>query len=510
MIDDLLPQALVVEPRDGVVTWRSPLRIVTPTRFRDVVETFAADIARSVGWDVEFVDDVEHAQIRVVDTRDFEPEQYRILVDDCTDVYVSSRAGLSHAFTTIRQLGPVALWSKSCTTLDSFDLPTVLIDDRPAFAWRGVHLDVARHFFDADVVCRLIDLIAAHRLNRLHLHLNDDQGWRVEVPDWPLLTTVGSRRRSSPVGHETEGRSDDVEHAGFFSVDDLARIRAHAESRCVVVVPEIDLPGHAQAVIAAYPEFGNIDEPLEVWDRWGISEHVLNVNEGTLDFAEQVVRYVAGLFPGSPVHIGGDECPTVEWEASEQARQIMVERGFADARQLQGLFTDRLSAALHRDGHLVLAWDEVLDAPLHDDTIVCAWRSSSKAVEAAKRGFDTIMAPMQFVYLDWLNSDDPDEPVAIAPAPYSTPWEKVYGFRVVPPGLDASLRHHVLGAQAQLWTEYIATVEHLDYMAFPRLCAFSEVVWGTSTDVTAFTPRLTTHLGRLDVMGVNYRRLTGS
>jgi hexosaminidase len=220
-----------------------------------------------------------------------------------------------------------------------------------------------------------------------------------------------------------------------------------------------------------------------------------------------VVRYVASLFPGSPVHIGGDECPTTEWAQSPSARAVMREHGFDQVDQLQGLFTRRLGAALRAGGHEVFAWDEVLDAEVPAGTIICAWRSVEKGVEAAHRGLDVVMAPMQHLYLDWLNSDTPDEPVAVAPVPFVTTWEKVYCFDVVPDGIDPTAAHHVRGAQVQLWTEYIDSVPRLDYMAFPRLSAFSEVAWGTSGDLGGFRKRLVDHLARLDAMGVTYRPL---
>jgi hexosaminidase len=471
-----------------------------------VVETFRDDLKSSIGWDVA-IDTRDAPDIEVRHDGDCAPEGFRLRVGATTTIDASSRAGVAYALTVLRQLGPAAMWTTTPTTLDSVEIPTVEVVDAPRFAWRGVHLDVSRHFFDVATVCRLIDEIAAHRLNRLHLHLNDDQGWRVEVPTWPRLTEVGARRRSSPVGHEDDGVDDHVAHGGFYRAPDLEAIRDHAARRMVQVVPEIDLPGHAQAVIAAYPELGNAGEPLEVWTRWGVSEHVLNVGPAALDFAEEVVSYVAGLFPGSPVHIGGDECPTTEWEASEEARAVMREHGFSDSRQLQGLYTQRLATALRARGHEVVAWDEVLDAEVPDGTVIAAWRSASKGTEAARRGLDVIMAPMQFLYFDWLNSDGPDEPVALAPPPFATPWEKVYGFSVIPVDLEPELHHHIRGAQAQLWTEYIATRDHLDYMAFPRVAAFAEVAWGTTTSVNEFRGRLEAHLERLAAMGVAFRPL---
>jgi hexosaminidase len=507
VIRGLIPRPRLVELGSGSVVWRSPLRVSVPGEWRYVVEVFAADLLDAVGWDVEIVAGPATSDILIRRVAQLGPEEYRASVREVTTIDSSSAAGAAYALAVLRQLGPDVLWSHKSASLESVELPVVDLEDGPRFAWRGVHLDVARHFWDVATVCRLIDQLAAHRLNRLHLHLNDDQGWRIEVPAWPRLTEVGSSRRSSPLGHENEGVDDNVEHRGFFSAADVEAIGAHAAKRHVMIVPEIDLPGHAQAAIAAYPELGNLAEPLEVWTRWGISEHVLNVGSAALDFAGEVVQYVADLFPGSPVHIGGDECPTREWESSEAAQAIMRDHGFTDARQLQGLFTQRMSSVLQAAGREVVAWDEVLDAEVLDGTVIVAWRDSQKGVEAARRGFDVVMAPMQFLYFDWLNSERPDEPVALAPPPYVTPWEKVYRFSVIPQRLEAGLHGRIRGAQAQLWSEYISTRDHLDYMAFPRLAAFSEVVWGTVTSPDEFRTRLETHSGRLEAMGVRFRPL---
>ena len=503
---NLVPRPCSVTEHPGSITWTSPLRIRVGRDFRGVVELFGDDLRASVGWDV-VIDDAGSPDLEVRRDDSLADEAFRLRVGATTTIEASAAAGVAYALIVLRQLGPAALWSTTPTTLDSAQLARVDIDDGPRFGWRGVHLDVARHFFDVATVCRLIDQIAAHRLNRLHLHLNDDQGWRVEVPTWPRLTEVGSQRRSSPVGHEELGLDDDAVHGGYYSAQDIETIRRHAARRMVQVIPEIDLPGHAQAVIAAYPELGNVTEPVEVWTRWGISEHVLNVGPVALSFAEEVVRYVAGLFPGSPVHIGGDECPTIEWESSAKALAVMLEHRFSDARQLQGLYTERLAAALAADGHEVVAWDEVLDAHVPAGTIIAAWRHVSKGTEAARRGFDVVMAPMEFVYFDWLSSDHVDEPVAVAPQPFFTTWEKVYGFCVIPLDLEPEFHHHVRGPQAQLWTEYIATRDHLDYMAFPRLAAFAEVAWGTTKNVDEFRGRLEGHLDRLTAMGVRFRPL---
>lgn len=387
-------------------------------------------------------------------------------------------------------------------------LKNATLRDWPSFSWRGVHLDVSRHFFSISTIERFLDLMMEHKLNKLHLHLNDDQGWRVEIPGKPLLTEVGSRRDSSPVGHEDDKDTNDgIEHGGFYSAAELIKLREYARVRGIEIVPEIDLPGHAQAVIAAYPELGNSKLPLDVWNRWGISEHVLNVSEAALQFAEEVVLYVANLFPESAFHIGGDECPISEWETSDQAKFVMREKGFTSVHQLQSLFTKRLTNALQGAGHLVIAWDEVLDNELPKDLVIMAWRGTEKGVQAAELGHDVVMAPMDYLYLDWANSAKASEPVAQTRPPLATTWERVYSFSVIPDALPATSHGRILGAQAQLWSEYIKDQASLDYMAFPRLCAFSETVWGTAKECSAFKIRLLAHVERHRSMNVNFREI---
>ena len=301
MSSAVLPRPRFAEFLEGTVTWRSPLRVrVEHEAFRPVLATFAGDLQTSVGWVTVVVGASEECDLDVRLLPELEGEQYQVAVATLSSIDAGTPEGLYRALTTVRQLGPPQWWSLTPVEIDSAELPCVVVQDGPGFSWRGVHLDVSRHFFGVDVVCRLIDVLSAHRMNRLHLHLNDDQGWRVEIPAWPRLTTVGSRRRSSPIGHERDGLDDDLPHGGYYTAGDLGVIRDHAAARFVQIVPEIDLPGHAQAVLAAYPELGNTDEELEVWTRWGISEHVLNVGPAALDFAADVVAYVADIFQVVP------------------------------------------------------------------------------------------------------------------------------------------------------------------------------------------------------------------
>ena len=372
-------------------------------------------------------------------------------------------------------------------------------------------LDVARTFFTVSEVKRFIQLIAMHKFNKLHLHLNDDQGWRVEVPAWPKLTTVGAWRNSTPIAHAEDGyTSDGIRHGGFYTAAELLNLREYAACRGIEIVPEIDLPGHAQAVLAAYPELGNTGEHFEVWTNWGISEHVLNLSDSALKFAEEVVLYVGTLFPGSPFHIGGDECPTDEWEKSAAAQEVMSRNGFTSIHDLQRLYTDRLTLVLQSQGHQVLAWDEVADNEIPPGLTVMAWRSMDKGLAALEKGYLVILAPMEYVYLDWANSPNPREPIAQTKPPRATTIERSYSFNEELKRVPDRNRSNLLGIHAALWTEYIHTASHLDYMAFPRLCAISEVAWGTATTFAGFKERLLIHLEGHRSENVNFRELDGN
>lgn len=504
----LIPQPRECDVRPGVVVWTGLVGVVAPDEWRDAIDTWCVESSIE-GCAVTITSTVDAPRLTIRRDSSLPSGGYRLVTDDVSEIMASDASGALHALATLRQLGPLEWWRGGDVNGGRIEISKVQIADWPEFGWRGAHLDVARHFFPVDVVENFIDLIAAHKLNSLHLHLNDDQGWRVELPQWPRLTEVGAWRRASPIGLERDGVDDGTPHGGFYRADDIARLVGHATRRGVRLIPEIDLPGHAQAVLASYPDLGNGGGPVEVWTHWGISREVLAPSTEALEFAASVVRAVADMFPGSPVHIGGDECPTDQWELSDDARAVMVEHGFTEVRELQGLFTRRLTEELTVAGRDVVAWDEVLDADSPTSVIVAAWRSVDKGREAAIRGHRVVMAPMPFTYFDWRQSDDPLEPLAMAfPLAMST-WEKVYGFTVVPDGLDDEAASRILGAQAQHWTEYIATSEHLEYMAFPRLAAFAEVVWGTAGTVEQFRPRLETHVARLRANGVNFRPLDG-
>ncbi|WP_371497312.1 beta-N-acetylhexosaminidase [Kitasatospora sp. NBC_00374] len=444
-------------------------------------------------------------------------EAYTITVD----VYGArlaggGRPGLFYAAQTLRQLlGPRA-FRRAPIPGEPWKIQSVTIEDAPRFGWRGVLLDVSRHFLPKADVLRFVDQLAAHKLNVLHLHLTDDQGWRIEIERYPRLTEVGAWRERSMVGFRAGERRDDRPHGGYYTKDDLREIVAYAAKRHITVVPEIDLPGHSQAAIAAYPELGNTDvvdtAALGVWTDWGVNPNVLNVSERTLRFFEGVLEEVLEVFPSEFVHLGGDECPKDQWRASAAAQARIKELGLADEDGLQSWFIRHFDRWLAERGRRLIGWDEILEGGLAPGAAVSSWRGYAGGVAAAEAGHDVVMCPEQYVYLDHRQAAGEDEPI---PVGYVRSLEDVYRFEPVPAGLGAEAAAHVLGAQANLWTEFMDDARDVDYRAFPRLAAFAEVVWSAlpadpaDRDFADFERRMAAHYPRLDALGVEYRRPEG-
>ncbi|HEY1639652.1 MAG TPA: beta-N-acetylhexosaminidase [Streptosporangiaceae bacterium] len=469
-------------------------------------------LASSSGWQVSLADpDAAPAQNVIVLRLDDQlpaAEGYRLTAGDgMVTITGKAPAGVFYGVQTLRQLlPPEFLRTAAAGPVAPVTIPAAEIADQPRLAWRGVHIDVARHFLPQHWLLRLIDLLALHKLNVLHLHLTDDQGWRVQIERYPRLTEIGAWRRESVLGHSRDRRFDGVPHGGYYSRADLREIVAYAASRFITVVPEIDMPGHMQAAIAAYPELGNTGEQLEVRCRWGISSSVLNMEDATLEFCRNVLDEITGIFPGPYVHIGGDECPTAEWEASPRAQHRMAELGLTDERYLQGWFTGQMAGHLKSAGKTVVLWDEALESGAPAGAVIMPWRSELAGRYAAAAGYRVVMAPQYWTYFDWAQAAGDAEPVAMHA---TTSLRRVHAFEPAPPDLAAA-RDRVIGAQCQLWTEYVPTPQRAEYQYFPRLCAFAEVAWSPgSGDYGDFEQRLTGHLRRLDALGVNYRPLAG-
>ncbi|MGW4547746.1 beta-N-acetylhexosaminidase [Streptomyces violaceorubidus] len=424
-------------------------------------------------------------------------------------------AGLFWGAQTLRQLlGPDA-FRRAPLPGRRWRLPLGRVEDAPRFHWRGLMLDVSRHFMPKDGVLRYLDLMAAHKLNVLHFHLTDDQGWRVEIKRHPKLTETGSWRTRTKFGHRASPLWEDKPHGGYYTQEDIREIVAYAAARHITVVPEIDVPGHSQAAIAAYPELGNTDvidtTALSVWDTWGVCPNVLAPTENTLRFYEGVFEEILELFPSEFVHIGGDECPKDQWRASATAQARIAELGLADEDELQAWFIQHFDTWLTARGRRLIGWDEILEGGLAKGAAVSSWRGYAGGIAAARAGHDVVMCPEQQVYLNFREDGGENEPVPIA---FVRTLEDVYRFEPVPAELTPQESGHVIGTQANLWTEVTENQERVDYQLFPRLAAFAEVAWSAlpapaDRDYGAFERRMATHYRRLDALGVAYRPPAG-
>ncbi|MEV6404570.1 beta-N-acetylhexosaminidase [Streptomyces bobili] len=442
------------------------------------------------------------------------PESYRlsVIADRGVEIRGGDPAGVFWGAQTLRQLlGPEAFRRAPVRPGTRYGVPHQIIEDGPRFHWRGLLLDVARHFMPKEGVLRHLDLMAAHKLNVLHLHLTDDQGWRVEIERHPRLTEVGSWRSRTKLGHRASPLWDERPHGGFYTQDDIREIVAYAAGRHITVVPEIDVPGHSQAAIAAYPELGNTDvvdtRSLSVWDTWGINPNVLAPTDDTLRFYEGVFEEVLALFSSEFIHVGGDECPKEQWRDSPTAQARIGELGLAGEDGLQAWFIGHFDTWLAARGRRLIGWDEILEGGLADGAAVSSWRGYAGGIAAARAGHDVVMCPEQYVYLDHRQDGGAEEPVPIG---YVRTLEDVYRFEPVPPGLAPEEAAHVLGTQANVWTEAMEDPARVDYQVFPRLAAFAEVAWSRlpapeRRDFAGFERRMVAHYERLDALGVGYR-----
>ena len=440
-------------------------------------------------------------------------EGYRLDVSRSRVAIRAARpAGVFYAIQTLRQLFPPAILREAKVTGTPWTIPAVAIEDYPRFSWRGMHLDVGRHFMPKRFVKKYLDLLALHKMNRFHWHLTEDQGWRIEIKQYPQLTGVGAWRRETIVGRpdrrdSTLWRFDGQPHGGFYTQDDIREIVAYAQARFITIVPEIEMPGHSQAAIAAYPQLGNTGATLAVWTGWGVDENILNPSDSTIQFEQNVLTEVMSLFPGHWIHIGGDEAPKAQWKASPLAQSRIRELGLKDEDELQSWFTRRMDEFLTAHGRSLIGWDEILQGGLAPNATVMSWRGMDGGIAAARAGHDVVMAPTARTYFDYYQSADTTrEQLAIGGF---LPLDSVYAFDPVPPGLGPDEARHILGAQGQVWTEYIPDPKRVEYMAFPRACALAEVLWTPpgEKDYADFRQRLVTHLARLAVLDVNYRAL---
>jgi hexosaminidase len=433
-------------------------------------------------------------------------EGYRLKVgSDGITIHARGGAGFFYAAQTVKQLMPASEFGDGELPF-TVPIPFVEIEDEPRFAWRGLMLDTARHFRPKTEIMKLLDVMALHKFNSFHWHLTDDQGWRIQIKRYPRLTEIGSNRKETMAGAWSEKRSDGKPYGGFYTQADIKQVVAYAAERHINVVPEIEMPGHAQAAVAAYPELGNTKEKVDVRTIWGISDNVFNPEESTIQFLQNVLTEVLELFPSKFIHIGGDECPKKEWKESARAQELIKQRGLKNEEELQSWFVRQMDTWLAARGRRLIGWDEILEGGLAPGATVMNWRGVEHAVQAVREGHDVVMSPTSFAYFDYYQGPSKSEPLAIGGF---LPLEKVYSFEPIPDGLSAEEAKHILGGQGNIWTEYIPSARKMQYMAFPRASALAEVLWTpkSARNWDDFSARLPFHLDRLTAMDVNFRRL---
>jgi len=503
---DLLPSPSVFTPVGGVLGLPHGVVVSGPAEPVDAVRLALAVLDPRPG---------EAGTITVEYDTSLGAEAYVLdVTGEGVRIAAGDRAGAFYAGQTLRQLLPSAAFRAVAGGGADWSVPLGQVRDAPRFSWRGTHLDVARHFMPRREVFRMIDIMAVHKLNRLHLHLVDDQGWRVESRRRPRLHEVGAHRPRTVTSHYQEELTfDDVPHGGYYTLEDLAEIGAYARARAVTVVPEIDVPGHASAILAAYPEFdaratgGRRPEPFAVLDRWGISPAILSPLPETIDFLTGVIEEITGALGETPyVHIGGDECVLDDWAGSPEIVAFQAELGLESLGDLHAWFLRRLADKLAERGSRAVVWDEAfVSGMLRPDTIVMPWRGPGVARRAVAAGHDVVQTPVFPLYFDYAEASSEEEPLASGEA---ITVSDVAAYVPAPESWTAEEREHVLGAQFQLWSERLPDGRAVDYRAWPRGCALAEIAWSGSAGA-GFGARLEAHLTRLDALGVEYRPLTG-
>ena len=446
-------------------------------------------------------------------------EGYRLSVTPSRITILAYRpAGVFYGVETLRQLLPAEIFRAAQVPGVRWSVPAVEIEDKPRFPWRGAHLDVSRSFMPKEFVKKYIDLLALHKMNRFHWHLTDDQGWRLEIKKYPRLTTVGGWRRQTLVGIQRSYRDtsewvfDGRPHGGFYTQDDAREIVAYAKARFITVVPEIEMPGHAQAAIAAYPWLGNTGQELEVLTFFGVNPNILNPSDSVMRFMQDVFTEVLAIFPSPWIHTGGDEAVKDQWKTSPVAQARIKELGLRDENHLQSWMTAQMSQWLAARGRALIGWDEILEGGtegLAQNAVVMSWRGIEGGIAAAQAGHNVVMTPTSNTYFDYYQSQDPNEPPAIGGF---LPLDTVYAYEPIPPVLDSAQARHVLGTQGQIWTEYQRTPKNVEYMVFPRLIALAEVAWTPrdQRNYADFSARLAKHFTRLGILDVNYRGVPGA
>ncbi len=501
---NIIPKPVSIEYGRGSFIFSDKTKIAaTDTASRETAAILNDFLSKNYGFKLAVVKKRPAKDAIVFDTvvgKSADAEDYEIQIDANAIRISGNQRGLFYGLQSFIQIISVKYSGR-------IELPYTAISDLPRFKYRGMHLDVARHFMPVSFVKKFIDLMSQYKFNTFHWHLTEDQGWRIEIKKYPKLTEIGSKRPESVKERNlTPYIGDGIPHGGFYTQDEIKDVVKYAKARFITVIPEIELPGHASAALAAYPQFGcKADYQYKVQTTWGIFKEVYCPTEATFKFLEDVLDETIALFPDSPyIHIGGDEVLKDHWKESAFVQELKKKENLKDEHEVQSYFVRRIEKYINSKGKKIIGWDEILEGGLAPNATVMSWRGMKGGIEAAKSKHDVIMTPTDYVYLDYGQGDPAYEPLNIGSY---VPLEKVYSFDPVPPELTADEAKYVIGGQANIWTEYIKTPSHVEYMSFPRMIALAEVLWsraGAST-FEDFSNRLATQFPRLDKQNVNYR-----
>jgi len=503
-IDEIIKPSIIPKPLsqkigNGSFIFNNDVAIVSEPKLQEVSNYFTLYLKDNYNFELSNNNSTKKITFKIDDSINND-EGYELNVSK-NDITIKSKhaKGAFYAVQSLIQLLPLP------SDLNSFKIPCLRIKDQPQFTYRGMHLDVGRHFFSVDFIKKYIDLMARLKMNTFHWHLTEDQGWRIEIKKYPKLQEIAAFRKETLIGHYNDQphQFDGKPYGGFYTQEQIKEVVAYAKTRQVTIIPEIEMPGHSQAAIAAYPELGCSGEQVEVATKWGVFDEVYCPKESTFKFLEDVIDEVVALFPGKYIHIGGDEAPKTNWKNCEYCQKLIKKEGLKDEHGLQSYFIARMEKYINSKGKQIIGWDEILEGGLAPNATVMSWRGTSGAVQAAKEGHDVILTPGSHCYFDHYQSENENEPLAIGGF---LPLEKVYHFNPIPEELSEEESKYVLGAQGNVWTEYMQTEKQVEYMAFPRAIALSEVLWSSPKhkNYSDFIHRLEQYQKRLDQLEVNY------
>lgn len=504
--NNIIPKPASLEVKEGGIEIKDKLFLVLNDNSQDAnrIKDFVLKYLKPLN--IKLVDEVNKEGVNIIIEKNGEgnDESYTLdISEEGIRITSPTYKGAFWGVQTLRQILPPEL--EAGERPKSVQLSYMKIEDEPRFKYRGMHLDVCRHFFTVGEVKTYIDMLAMHKFNTFHWHLTEDQGWRIEIKAFPKLTEIGSQRDETVV-KKNWGEYDGIPYGGYYTQEEIKEIVKYAEDRFITVIPEIEMPGHSLAALAAYPELGCTGGPYEVGKTWGVFDDVYCAgNEQTFLFLETVIDEVCDMFPNSPyIHIGGDECPKTRWETCPKCQQRMIDEGLSDEHELQSYFVQRMEKYINSKGKEIIGWDEILEGGLAPNATVMSWRGEEGGIAAAQQHHDAIMTPGGYCYFDHYQSEDQEnEPFAIGGF---TNCEKIYGWNPVPESLSEEEAQHIIGVQANVWTEYILDLPHIQYMVLPRMAAMSEVAWTTNrdNDYSAFKQKLQFMFTRYDKAGYNY------